>query len=157
MNDNILFPDSFFRGLSAKDQITEEGYITASAFQFSEFNSELRDNDNFRELSIQWNDDKNALETLLKQEHPQKGGLQFKVGYCSIKMDKMVIAMMQYLNDGTFSYERRPIEEDKDNNIPENPYHGNLLLSNSSEKQVKKNIQHMLAGLASREDVVRID
>lgn len=48
----------------------------------------------------------------------------------------------------SFSYERRPVEASEENDYQENLYHGNLLMKNTLDKQVKKNIQHTLAFMA---------
>ena len=57
------------------------------------------------------------------------------------------------MDSEVFSYERRPVKASEENDYQENLYHGNLLVKNTLDKQVKKNIQHTLAfmaGLATR-------
>lgn len=105
--------------------------------------------DDYCELSINWNDDEGALLTLLSQRKPFKDELQFKIGYCSIQKSMMRELFRPYMADENFAYERRPIQKDEENDIAENPYHGNLLLKKDASKALKKNIQCGLATLAA--------
>ena len=75
--------------------------------------------------------------------------LQFKIGYCSIQKSMMRELFRPYMADENFAYERRPIQKDEENDIAENPYHGNLLLKKDASKALKKNIQCGLATLAA--------
>ena len=79
MEDNT--PERFYRGISTKDAISSEGYITEAAFSFDDFAKNPRD-DNYCELSVNWNDNEGALLTLLSQKKPFKQEPQFKIGYC---------------------------------------------------------------------------
>ena len=74
---------------------------------------------------------------------------QFKIGYCSIQKSMMRELFRPYMADENFAYERRPIQKDEENDIAENPYHGNLLLKKDASKALKKNIQCGLATLAA--------
>ena len=60
-------------------------------------------------------------------------------------MSSLIANMKIYLDNGHFSYERKPIIGDPANNIVENKYHGNLLVKSTLTKQVVTNIQAMLA------------
>lgn len=142
------YPEEFYRGVSALDNISKEGYIGAGAFKFDNYNGNSRDNDGFCELSINWNDDDNALKVLLEQHKPFKEEKQFKAGYCKINRNCVELMLKQYIDDECFKYERRPIKENPDEDIQHNPYHGNLLMLNELDKNIKKNIQHSLATLA---------
>lgn len=146
MEDNT--PDKFYRGISAADAISVEGYITEAAFCFDKFEQNPR-SDNYCELSINWNDDDDALVTLLSQRKPFKDEPQFKIGYCSIQKSVMRELFSSYMADNNFAYERRPILKDEENDIAENPYHGNLLIKKDASKALKKNIQCGLATLAA--------
>lgn len=148
MND---FPDEFYRGISSPNDITSEGYVTAGAFQFDPYDPKR--GDEYCELSINWNDEDEALITLLKQHKPQREDKQFKGGYCTTNRSYLNNVFKPFLDNGSFSYERRPIDPSEKNDFQANPYHGNLLMKNGLDKQVKKNIQHTLAfvaGLAVR-------
>ena len=146
MEDNT--PDKFYRGISSADAISAEGYITEAAFSFDKFDRNPR-SDVYCELSINWNDDEGALLTLLSQRKPFKDEPQFKIGYCSIQKSMMRELFRPYMADENFAYERRPIQKDEENDIAENPYHGNLLLKKDASKALKKNIQCGLATLAA--------
>lgn len=147
---NKEFPNSFYRGISSFDFITSSGYVSAGAFKFSPYDEQLRDNDNFCELSINWNDDEGALNTLLAQHKVGKDDKQFKAGYCLINLDKLRLVFDEHIQQSVFSYERKPIDANESNDYQENLYHGNLLIKDHLDKQEKKNAEHTLAQLAGR-------
>ena len=142
------YPDEFYRGISSPNDITKEGYAMAGAFKFDEYDKDLREDDGFCELSINWNDEEEALKTLLEQHKPFKEEKQFKGGYCIIQKTLMDKVLKPYIDNNHFKYERRPIKQDADADISENPYHGNLLMDHQLDKNARKNIQHSLATLA---------
>lgn len=140
------YPDEFYRGISSPTDITDGGYVTAGAFQFDAYDSQR--GDEYCELSVNWNDDDEALQVLLNQHKPKKEDKQFKGGYCKINRSFLNNMFKGYMTDGTFSYERRPVAATEENDYQENRYHGNLLMKNTLDKQVKKNMQHALALMA---------
>lgn len=117
------FPDYFLRGLSNKNYISN-GMVVQDAFQFVDFNRE----DNKRELSINWLDDEEALTNILSQRK-DSGKLQFPAGVAKLEMSTVMMVLANLKNAGYFSYERSP--------LPNNIYHGNLLLDNSVEKPIR--------------------
>lgn len=147
-------PAEFFRGMSSSDCLTTDGYLSEAAFRFDDYNSNERQ-DNYCELSINWNDDSGALDVLLNQHKPFKTEPQFKIGYC--KFDKAMIqaVMKSYIDNKDFSYERKPISCDAKNDVSENKYHGNLLLNSNVDKRTKRAIQCTLATLGSNSFVKR--
>jgi hypothetical protein len=144
--DTKEFPEAFFRGISSPSDITNEGYVAAGAFQFDAFDPQR--GDDYCELSINWDDDEGSLKTLLEQHKPKREDKQFKGGYCTINRAYLNGVFKLYMDNGTFSYERRPIDACEENDYQTNPYHGNLLMKNSIDKQMKKNMQHTLAFVA---------
>ena len=142
------YAEEFYRGISTPNDITPEGYLMAGAFKFDQYNPALRDDDGFCELSINWNDSDDALTTLLNQHKPGIEEVQFRGGYCKISRILLHLALKQYMDDQCFSYERRPVEAAEENDYQANPFHGNLLMKDSLDKNVKKNIQHSLAAIA---------
>lgn len=142
------YPENLYRGVSSLGDITKEGYVMAGAFKFDAYDGNLRDDDGFCELSINWNDDDDSLHLLLGQHKPFKEEKQFKAGYCKIERALIDLMLKQYIDAGRFKYERRPIEANPEQDIQANPYHGNLLMLNDLDKNTKKNIQHSLATLA---------
>lgn len=143
------YPDLFIRGVSKDNAefITEEGYVTQAAFAFDDYNAESRNDDGFRELSINWLDDEGAIDILLNQVNLRKGGPQFQGGYCRISRFAL-LSLQDYINNGHLAYERRPITADKEKGIMENPYHGNLLMHKDISNKSRTNLQIALAVLA---------
>lgn len=142
------FPEELYRGVSSPNDITKEGYAMAAVFKFDEYDGALRNNDGFCELSINWNDSEDALRVLLEQHKSLKEDVQFKGGYCIIPRNVIDLMLKQYIDDGRFRYERRPVEGNVEADVQANPYHGNLLMLNELDKNTKKNIQHSLATVA---------
>lgn len=149
------YPSEFYRGLSAKDNVTSEGYVTASAFSFDKYDESRCDD--YCELSINWNDDEGALHTLLSQHKPFKEEKQFKVGYAKLPISIIHSMFRQFIDDNMFAYERKPISANPDADIAENPYHGNLLVSKKLNSNIKKNIQYSLATIATSDVTLRED
>lgn len=143
MND---YPDELYRGISSPNDITAEGYVAAGAFQFDTYDPQR--GDEYCELSVNWNDDGESLQVLLNQHKPRKDDKQFKGGYCKINRVVLNNTFKIFMDNESFSYERRPVEASEENDYQENKYHGNLLMKNTIDKQVKKNMQHTLAFLA---------
>lgn len=143
------FPEELIRGISCSNSqfITPEGYPTQAAFQFSDYDPGLRD-DQFCELSINWVDDEGAIEVLLNQINKKKNCPQFQGGYCRLSRLVLQVAMREYIKNKHLSYERNPIEADPMSGEMGNSYHGNILMNNSLSKQAKTNIQVSLAGIA---------
>ncbi len=146
MTDLEEVSDSFYRGISSPDHITIDGYVCAGAFQFDAYDANRRDG--YCELSINWNDDEKSLDTLLNQHKSKKEDKQFKGGYCQISLSELNRCFKNLIDREIFSYERYPIVGSEENDYQDNPYHGNLLLKDSADKQVKKNVQHTLAFIA---------
>ena len=140
------YPEEFYRGISSPNDITESGYVTAGAFQFDQYDSQR--GDEYCELSVNWNDNEESLQVLLDQHKPQREDKQFKGGYCTINRTLLNNMFKGHMDSEEFSYEGRPVEASEENDYQENLYHGNLLMKNTLDKQVKKNIQHTLAFMA---------
>jgi len=128
------YPDSFFRGIASSNFILN-GHILGDAFQFDDAGR----SDNFKELSINWNDSEEALELALTQRK-SNGNLQFAGGVAKLDLAHVKMFFHTYIEEGTFSYERRKVDE--------NPYHGNLLISNTLNKQQRSMISGALGLLA---------
>ena len=143
------YPDILYRGIGQKECIDSNGYITAAAFQFEDYKDRP---DQYCELSINWNDDEKSVERLKNQHKPFKDNKQF---FCCtfIERNMLDIFFKEHKNNKIFDYERAPITADKENDIEENIYHGNLLLNKDISSQLKKNIQHSLATLAGQKKI----
>ncbi len=140
MKDN--FPDEFWRGIANKEFISQ-GHVLASAFQFDE---EIRV-DNYRELSITWNDNAKALEKLLVQRK-ENGKLQFSGGAAKLSLPTVKQVLKSFIDENQFNYERRPVEE--------NEFHGNLLISVDLNKQLRTQVSNGLALVAGTNIVTEI-
>lgn len=63
MSDSINYPVKMLRGISSFNSI-KDGLVTSSAFQFDHFARQ----DGYRELSITWYENEEALDTIKKQK-----------------------------------------------------------------------------------------
>ena len=137
---NMLpFPDDFWRGIPNKGFVSN-GHVLPDAFAFDKEERE----DGFRELSINWNDCEESLRIALDQKK-DNGKKQFGGGVANLKLSLVELILSEYIKQGLFSYERREIEG--------NPYHGNLLVASSLEKQRRSLISNGLA-LAAGTNIV---
>jgi len=127
-------PESFYRGISNKDFI-RDGHVLPSAFQFDK---PIRD-DGFQELSINWNDGPEALEILLTQKK-ENGKLQFVGGVAYLELGSVKSALKNFMIKKHFDYERRE--------LPENEFHGNLLVAANLDKNLRALISAVLATTA---------
>ena len=130
------YPEKLLRGIPNKNDIDEEGNPSSHLFQFSERCGVPQREDGFREESINWYDNEGALKQLLTQKKDD-GSLQFRVGAAvlfrsDIDQIKKFSVVKQRLD-----YERRV--------IPENEYHGNLLLKKDTPKSIMKRIAASIA------------
>lgn len=133
--DKEQYPESFLRGISNKDFISKDGYVLPSAFQFDDG---LRNNGK-KELSINWYDCEDALVTALEQKR-EDGRKQFSVGVAKLDLVRVKIFLGAFIENNTFFYERQE--------LPENPYHGNLLIPENLSKPVRSLISSGLALVA---------
>lgn len=134
MMEDQGFPEEFWRGLANVDFISQ-GYVLAAAFQFGD---DVRE-DNYRELSINWNDDDGSLEKILTQTKAN-GKLQFSGGAAKLSLSMAKMVLKSFIDNRQFDYERRPVEG--------NDYHGNLLVSADLPKQLRSQISNGLALVA---------
>ena len=133
-----FYPDTFLRGVPNDDFIDRNtGKAKTNVFQFKA-NDER--NDGFLELSINWEDDDHAIIEIHSRKK-ENGNLQFKNGAVRI-----LLSDLNLLNDfpqvaGAISYERRRLSN--------NPYHGNLLISENIPKHRIKAISSAIILIAS--------
>lgn len=106
-----------------------------SAFQFDDFVRE----DGHRELSINWNDEIAALNTLINQRK-ENGKIQFNAGATKLDLNAVKIVLAAFIDKKEFQYERRE--------VPGNPYHGNLLIKGEMDKKIRSMISNGLALVA---------
>lgn len=129
----MTFPEKYIRGIFNKGDLKEDGSIGAHIFYF--ISRPLRD-DGYQELSINWNDDDEAIDFTLNQKK-ENGELQFKAGIAILPREHIdYMNTLSTINE-LLSYERRSMEK--------NPYHGNLLLSDDVSKPRMKLIAATIA------------
>lgn len=139
----VEYPDSFFRGITSPKFILNN-HILSDAFQFDEADRD----DDFKELSVNWNDCEEALKLALTQRK-NNGNLQFVGGVVKLDLAMVKRVFHTYIQEGTFSYERRAIDG--------NPYHGNLLISNTLNKQQRSTISGTLGLLAESNPTYQLE
>jgi len=128
---SMKFPTNCIKGIPNSDFI-KEGIVLPHLFYFSE---QARDDD-WKEQSINWKDNENAIKLTMEQRK-EDGELQFKIGVAIIPRDEIDRLSRLPTVNGVLSYERKPLND--------NPYHGNLLLKNNVSTILMKAIA---AGLA---------
>ena len=136
------FPDEFARGISNK-QFIENGIVTYQAFQF-DANPEREDS--MKEASINWVDQEEAIQIALHQKK-DNGDLQFKGGMALLKMSD-VRFVLRSISLEVLGFERAQ--------LPENVYHGNILLNDSAPNAIKKMVQNGLA-LAAGTNIISLN
>lgn len=130
MIEKEKYPDEFLRGIPNKDFISD-GQVLANAFQFEDLSRE----DKQSELSINWLDDEGAIQVALDQRKAN-GKIQFVGGIARLKRS-MVKLVLTNIRQNAVSYER--------DQLPGNPYHGNILIDSSIEKPIRLLIMNGLA------------
>lgn len=129
----MSYPTNCVRGIPNTSYINSDGTIGSHLFYF-----DYRDDraDGWGELSINWQDDDAVIACTLAQRKPN-GDLQFMGGAVVIPKTEIDRLNSRPTVQGLLSYERMP--------LPDNPYHGNILLRPKTSKQTMRTIS---AGLA---------
>ena len=130
MVEKEKYPDEFLRGIPNKDFISD-GQVLPNAFQFEDLNR----TDKKSELSINWLDDEGAIQVAIDQRKAN-GKIQFVGGVARLNRS-MVQLVLTNIRQNAVSYERA--------RLPENPYHGNILIDSSIEKPIRLLIMSGLA------------
>ena len=132
-----MYPDKFIKGIPNNSFIGEDDLPTSDLFYFQEQHQKKNRVDNFLEESISWRDDEGADTLLFNQM--KNGSYQFNAGIaimCRKEFDKL--KKLPHLQE-ILNYER---EE-----LPENKYHGNLILKNTVKKRKMKEIAAIIANI----------
>jgi hypothetical protein len=112
----MSYPDNCIKGITNKTFLLEDGTLRQDLFYFHM--NDLRE-DGWIEQSINWEDDKDAVEFTLSQKRSD-GEIHFKAGLAIIPIQEVDRLNRRPTIKGKISYERNPKDD--------NPYHGNLLL-----------------------------
>ncbi len=121
------YPAACLRGIRISKWIVDDGVggkvLAAEAFKFEESDRAGLANEGWREVSINWEDDAEAMEFTRRQKSTKGLPLnQNGVGRLSVAEIAQYRTMARIT--GTVAYERRTDPEQ-----PDNRYHGNLLLA----------------------------
>jgi hypothetical protein len=127
------YPEKMLRGISDQNSIDADGRVSAGAFQFRPSATRV---DAFEEASINWYDDEESLKLILNQQKDD-GSLQFKFGIAVLPKECVDRMKTTLTGKGSIDYERSL--------LPDNKYHGNLLMLNSLTKQIRSTISGALA------------
>ena len=122
-----------------------EGSLVASMNLFC-FPKNAYRPDGWIEESINWMDDKHAIDLTLNQRK-ESGELHFRVGIAIVPHTELNRIKKRYFS--FLHYERRP--------EPGNPYHGNVLLNSNLTPSQKSHIKALLADIAEikpREEII---
>jgi hypothetical protein len=134
----MSYPDSILREISNRENfIDEDGYPTAFLFHFVKREEQEERKDGFLAESINWRDDDDAVVSLFRQTK-KDGSLQFKAGAAVLSrsdIDRLIKRPTVEVH--RLSYERKP--------LPENKYHGNLLLGCQVPPRIMKRIAATIA------------
>lgn len=111
------YPDYLLRGLRKSSFLKEGGGIATEAFMPDPRTAKER-TDGRQETSIDWQDDDQALASLVARRTHSIAGV---VRLARSRVDE--IGRFESLEDGSLGYERRPVDG--------NPRHGNLLFGSA--------------------------
>jgi hypothetical protein len=139
---NTFYPDEALRGIPNEGFIGDDNYPTSELFYFKKRDNQPERVDGFLEESIYWRDDEAALTCLFDQKK-EDGSIQFKAGAAVLSRIELDHLMNKPILKQQLSYERRV--------IPNNKYHGNLLLKINVTKPVMKKIAASIATLCISE------
>lgn len=122
----MTYPDNCLRGIWNERHVMEDGLVDSSLFFFTE--DCVRSTGEF-EQSINWEDDGQAIPFTLSQKK-QDDTPQFKGGVAVIaRADLDRLSKLRTFGEA-LSYDRQP--------LPENAYHGNLILAGGISKPRRK-------------------
>lgn len=137
----MSLPDNCIKGIKHDSYLIADGSPGAHLFYFEkQFNRD----DGWCEQSINWKDDKNAINFTMNQKK-ENGEIQFPTGVVIIPRNELDrINNLPQVN-GILSYERKKLEDNK--------YHGNILLKTNV---IKKKMILVAANIAlAVSDIIR--
>lgn len=126
--EDTPYPDQLLRGISTDQALDEYGF-TYELFQFG-----CGDHKDWEEASINWRDNEEAVGVLLNMRK-ENGGPKYKNGIAVLDRSYLDSAPSKW--KPLLSYERKA--------LPDNPYHGNVLLKKGLRKLRRRMITAYLA------------
>lgn len=133
----MAFPDNCIRGIPNEQFVNEEGTLGSDLFYFQDVDR----GDGWREQSINWEDDEDAIGLTLAQTRDDRQP-KFRAGVAILPRTEIDRINLQPTVADLLGYERAPING--------NPYHGNILLRAGTSKRTMKLIAASLALVVSR-------
>jgi hypothetical protein len=131
----MKYPDKFIRGITTFGWLLEDR--TGANMNLFAFPSERSRPDGWTEESINWMDDPAAVGFTFSQTD-DAGEPKFKVGIAILARNELDTLLKRHPGvRGIFRYERA--------RLPDNEYHGNLLLHQGKDKTLKRMIRDYLA------------
>lgn len=134
-NTEMTYPEKMLRGISSFDFI-QEGILTEEVFNLDPVRE-----DGYCEISITWYENQEAFDIIMNQLSERRNELQFKAGVAELDRIELSRKMKNHFINSNIKYERKPSLTNK--------YHGNLLVKNDLNKQMKRLIKCGLATLAN--------
>jgi hypothetical protein len=132
------YPDICLKGIPNDTYLLKESKgVATHLFYFTEKPRE----DNWVPQSVNWEDDPLAIKHTLEQRRTTDGELQFQAGVAKVPRESLDNLKNQPMVKDILSYERR--------SLPENKYHGNLLLFKNTDPLKMKQIAASIALLVS--------
>jgi hypothetical protein len=126
------YPEMYIKGIPNEQCFDEFGIPITNLYDFKE-NANRVKNDNFKENSINWYDNDEALFQIFTQIKNEE--VQFKEG--AVILPRNEIDHLKVIYRDIFDYER--------NELDGNPYHGNLLLKNHVKPATERVIRGAIA------------
>lgn len=130
-----IYADKLLRGISS-EKFLLDGCVTDDVFQ-----TDSAREDGYCEISITWFECDEALAIIKNQVNERTNTVQFPAGIVELDRKEIDTKMKAHIIAKRLGYEKRP--------VPTNQYHGNLLIKDSIEKQIKRLIRCGLATLGS--------
>ena len=116
------YPDECIRGIPNKTFIEDKCPTATLFYQFEQGER----TDGYKELSITWKCNINAIKTVFEQKKKDSQEFQFKYGFAFIKKKDLDMIKRNPQFEKKFSYEQHDTLNNK--------YHGNLLIKNTASK-----------------------
>ena len=134
----VKYPNRFIRGIANRDCLRDQSgtlsvsNIGGAAFTFS---PQPNHTDGKWELSVNWEDDNDAISFTLSQK--KEGRIQFRVGVVILPRTAIDEINKSPSTPNWLSYERLSVNDNK--------YHGNLLVNSDLHRQNKRLLSGLLA------------
>jgi hypothetical protein len=122
------FPDHCLRGVKDKQHVSHDKPVNPAVFYFD------RENDTpnvFWEMSVNWQDDESVIAFTVEQRRSD-GRYEFLAGCVTLSREDIDGLSKLRGMRGILSYERKPMDG--------NQYHGNLLLTPETPKELVKRV-----------------